>query len=83
MNRSERCLQLSLTMVLITLLLLILIPATKAYQTSQSIKTETNGGSSLAERYLMLGDWPESPDSKPSLEQHKQYLIDNSGRTSE
>ncbi|WP_432473225.1 hypothetical protein [Amphritea sp. HPY] len=79
MKKAERYLQFGLVTVLVTLLLMNLISAQKVYQTSQSIKTDTVGGSSLAERYLMLGDWPEADNYLHPIEQHSRFLIDYSG----
>lgn len=79
MKNKERYLQLCLTTVLVVMLLMNLIPAQKVYQTSQAIKTDTFGGSSLAERYLMLGDWPEAENYLQPIEQHSRFIINYSG----
>lgn len=79
MKKTERYLQFGLTTVLISLLLINLISGLRVYQTSQAIRTETIGGSSLAERYLILGDWPEADTYLPPIEQHSRFLIDYSG----
>lgn len=45
--------------VLISLLLLTIIyPAWRGVKTHQALKSDTESGKTLAERYLLLGDWP-------------------------
>ncbi|WP_261841563.1 hypothetical protein [Aliamphritea ceti] len=71
----ERYLQYGLTSVIIIMLLLNVIPALKAYQISKSIRSESPGGSSLPERYLILGDWPSSVQFPDQITKHYNYKI--------
>ena len=51
--------------VLISLLLSIHLNAIfSSYRIVQNIKSENPSGSTLAERYLILGDWPASRSNK-------------------
>ncbi|WP_299792559.1 hypothetical protein [uncultured Shewanella sp.] len=67
-------LQMSLTVVIICLLGVNIIPAWQAYQSRLAITTDSPSGSSLAERYLILGDWPAS-DVYSALEDNNKYKV--------
>jgi len=75
MKKLERYLQYTLAGIMILLLSLNLTPALQAYQISRSIHSEIPGGSSLAERYLILGDWPSSVQFPNTIAEHKRYEI--------
>lgn len=51
-------LQAGLTLVIILLLLIILYPAWTVASARFTVKSDKELGATLAERYLILGDWP-------------------------
>ncbi|NRB23430.1 MAG: hypothetical protein HRU42_07140 [Shewanella sp.] len=67
---------------IITLLLAVnVVPAWQVYQSRMSIKTDSPSGSSLAERYLILGDWPAATDLSSVIEDNDKYTVTQSKRT--
>jgi len=66
--------QVSLSVIIIFLLGINFIPAWHVYQSKLSITTDSPSGSSLAERYLILGDWPAS-DVYSALEDNNKYKV--------
>lgn len=65
MKRARR--RLDITEVLLTTCVIVLLSLNANamytdYQLTQDLRTTTSSGSSLAERYLILGSWPASKD---------------------
>ena len=54
----QQILQLTLILLIIVLLLVIIYPAFTVANARFKLKTEVESGATLAERYLLLGDWP-------------------------
>lgn len=77
MKTKERYIQWIMIGIMTILLTLVSKSAFQTYQTSQSIHTSIPGGSSLAERYLILGDWPSSNQHPDPTIQHLRYEIIN------
>ncbi|WP_076411303.1 hypothetical protein [Shewanella sp. UCD-KL12] len=67
--------QIGLTLVIICLLLVNLVPAWAVYQSRLSIKTDKPSGSSLAERYLILGDWPADSELASVIKDNQNYIV--------
>ncbi|WP_370279055.1 hypothetical protein [Pontibacterium sp.] len=59
-SREERSIQIALSLVIAILLVSIITAATSAYYSANAIRTDQHGGATLAERYLLHGDWPSS-----------------------
>lgn len=66
--------QISLSVIIIFLLGINIIPAWQVYQSRLAITTDNPSGSSLAERYLILGDWPAS-DIYSALKDNNKYKV--------
>ncbi len=66
--------QMSLSVIIIFLLGINIVPAWQVYQSRLAITTDNPSGSSLAERYLILGDWPAS-DVYSALEDNNKYKV--------
>ncbi|ABV36987.1 hypothetical protein Ssed_2378 [Shewanella sediminis HAW-EB3] len=66
--------QVSLSVIIIFLMGINIIPAWQVYESRLSITTDSPTGSSFAERYLILGDWPAS-DVYSALEDNNKYLL--------
>ncbi len=66
--------QVSLSVIIIFFLGINIIPAWQVYQSRLAITTDSPSGSSLAERYLILGDWPAS-DVYSALEDNNKYKV--------
>ncbi|MPY24612.1 hypothetical protein FM037_12875 [Shewanella psychropiezotolerans] len=81
--------QASLSVTVFILLMSNLVPAWSAYQSRMSIKTDAPSGSSLAERYLILGDWPAESDLSSVIRDNDKFIVTsakttiNSGSTSD
>lgn len=72
---AELMLQTSLVFTIVILVLINLVPAWAVYQSLMTIKTEKISGSSLAERYLILGDWPADSGLSSVIEDNHKYLV--------
>jgi hypothetical protein len=57
-------LQLILTLTIVLLLIVILYPAWTVASARFTLKSAEESGSTLAERYLILGDWPSGNEDK-------------------
>jgi len=66
--------QISLSAIIIFLLGINIVPAWDVYRSSLLITTDNPAGSSLAERYLILGDWPASTVSN-AIENNQKYKL--------
>ncbi|GIU49768.1 hypothetical protein [Shewanella algidipiscicola] len=55
---KQRLLQLILILLIIVLLSTIIYPAWTVANARFILKTDNESGATLAERYLLLGDWP-------------------------
>jgi len=66
--------QVSLSVIIIFLLGVNIIPAWQVYQSKLAITTDIPSGSSLAERYLILGAWPAS-DVDNALDDNNKYKV--------
>ncbi|MCL1127303.1 hypothetical protein [Shewanella surugensis] len=64
-----------LTGIIILLLGVNIVPAYQVYQSKMSIYTDSPSGSSLAERYLILGDWPAGTDLHSVIEENDKYTV--------
>jgi len=71
---TSLALQVSLSAIIIFLLGINVIPAWQVYQSRLAITTDIPSGSSLAERYLILGDWPAS-DVYSALKDNNKYKV--------
>jgi uncharacterized SAM-binding protein YcdF (DUF218 family) len=56
-------LQAGLTLVIILLILIILYPAWTVASARFTVKSDQGSGATLAERYLILGDWPSGNEN--------------------
>lgn len=66
--------QAALTLVIVLLLVMILYPAWTVAAARFALKTEFESGATLAERYLILGDWPSGNDNN-QLRHFDEYPI--------
>lgn len=73
--------QLGLTLTIGLILLVNLVPAWSVYQSRMSIKTDKPSGSSLAERYLILGDWPGDAQLSTVIEDNQNYIVASAKKT--
>ncbi|MCG9737156.1 hypothetical protein L1D32_03155 [Shewanella insulae] len=60
---KQQRLQLALVLLIIVLLLVIIYPALTVANARFTLKTEVESGATLAERYLLLGDWPSGNEN--------------------
>ena len=75
---STVTIKIMLTGIIILLLAVNIVPAWQVYQSRMSIKTDSPSGSSLAERYLILGDWPAVSSV---IEDNDKYTVTPSKQT--
>ncbi|AQS35930.1 hypothetical protein Sps_00737 [Shewanella psychrophila] len=87
-KNAEMLTQASLSLMVFILLMSNLVPAWNVYQSRMSIKTDAPSGSSLAERYLILGDWPAESELSSVIRDNDKFIVTsakintNSGSTS-
>lgn len=80
-NFSTVTINIILTGIITLLLAVNIVPAWQVYQSRMSIKTDSPSGSSLAERYLILGDWPAATDLTSVIEDNDKYTVTPSKQT--
>ena len=78
---STVTIKIMLTSIILLLLAVNIVPAWQVYQSRMSIKTDSPSGSSLAERYLILGDWPAATDLSSVIEDNDKYTVTPSKQT--
>lgn len=64
-------------LIFITVLLIIVntLAPWSVYQKRMLIMTDNPSGSSLAERYLILGDWPSSSTSHLAVDEFERFSV--------
>ena len=72
---ASNCIQFILITTITALLAANVVPAYRVYQKKQTIVSDNPAGSSLAERYLILGDWPSSKNIRTVINQHDNFKI--------
>ncbi|BAJ01967.1 hypothetical protein [Shewanella violacea] len=72
---STVTIKIGLSCIIILLLAVNIVPAWQVYQSRMSIKTDSPSGSSLAERYLILGDWPAATELNSVIEENDKYTV--------
>jgi len=74
-SRNERYIQITLSLVIAILLMANVSAATDAYKSANTIRTDQHGGATLAERYLLHGDWPSSNKNTASAMEKTTLVI--------
>ncbi len=74
-NSVEGKVYLVLVGVLVLLLAINLALPWQVYKQRVLIKTDNPSGSSLAERYLILGDWPSSPNGQVAIDDFETFNL--------
>jgi hypothetical protein len=74
-KKGQLMIQVSLTSLILIFVSLHTFSSVKTYQLKTTIKSKVESGSSLAERYMILGDWPASNDNSNAIYNHNRYLV--------
>jgi len=71
--------QLILSFIIVLLLSVIVLPAWKTVQIRAALQSGEESGSTLAERYLLLGDWP-SGQGQDVLAHYNEFAVQAEAR---
>ncbi|MDF0535660.1 hypothetical protein PY479_15415 [Shewanella sp. A32] len=77
---KNQTIQIALTLIILLLLSVILLPAWQTAQARFAVDSGEESGKTLAERYLILGDWP-SGNTVNALLQADRFQVKNTRQT--
>ncbi|MFT5707326.1 MAG: hypothetical protein ACI9ES_001617 [Oceanospirillaceae bacterium] len=77
-KKGQLMIQISLTSLILIFVSIHTFSAWKTYLLKTTIKSKVESGSSLAERYMILGDWPASNNNSNAIYNHNRYLVTQS-----
>ncbi|QUN06940.1 hypothetical protein KDN34_05720 [Shewanella yunxiaonensis] len=80
-NKTQ-AIQIGLNLIILLLLAIILLPAWQTAQARFAVDSGQESGKTLAERYLILGDWP-SGNTANALLQFDRFQMQNNDQSTQ